>query len=207
MPQLGAQHPVDGRQSHLILAIEDRYDGLTIVIAPRHVSLLAGLAACALLFVGAAALLMVLAFGVTTSEAWPLPRRITGGAVFAFWLSIIFGFFVYQLRRTLNYRTVTITAGLITLSSGPIWPRRQTLQLQPRDGMRVAFREGYYSPWGGKPMREYRIFASGTRGKSDWDVEVIPSFTFSEQEANKLATLMQKFANPHTEEALLNSRL
>ena len=118
-----------------------------------------------------------------------------------------------RMRRAINWRTVTVGDGLVSLAGGPVTPKQKTLQLSNDDGMRVSYRERHLACWWPlrgeehEPVREYCIFVSGTRGKSDWDVELIPPFTLSQHEANKLASLMQKFAYPPTEESMIGSRI
>ena len=165
-----------------------------------------------MVFFGAALLILSLALAITTSDALPLYAQIIQGTVCAIWTAVIFGVVLMQLRRRLNHRTVTVSEGIVTMSSSPIWPGGQTLQLHQNDGMRVAHQQRSACRlampwWRGESMREYGIYVSGTRSKSDWDVELVPPFTLSQHEATRLASLLQKYASPANEEALQGSRL
>ena len=121
-------------------------------------------------------------------------------------------FAVMRMRRHLNFRTVAVADGIITLGSGPIWPTQKTLQLSGSDGMRTGYRTRGLR-WTSRgdeqrePIREYGVYLASKRGKGEWDLEIVPPFTLSQHEAGKLAVLLQKFAYPPTEESLIGSRI
>ena len=211
MPLLSATQLVDGRPTHQILAIEERYESVTIAISPRCVRVSALIGALALIALAAALWMFALAtiFGEGDGS---LGYRLYFAVAITAALAGVLGFLVVRMRKHLNYRKVTVTDGIVTLVGGPIWPAGKTLQLTASDGMRVAYRERGLRRWTlrnerREPIREYGVYVSGTRGKEDWDVEIIPPFTLSQHEASKLAALMQKFAYPLTEEAMIGSRI
>ena len=212
MSHWDATRLVDGRPTHQILAIEERFDSLTIVVAPQRVrtgtvvGLFTLLTLAAMLWM----LLLACALGLAEVSIW---FRASVVGLLTFPPLAVVTVVVSRMRKAMNWRAITVGDGLVTLTSGPIRVAQRTLQLSDRDGMRVSYRERQSWRWWtlrkerGEPVREYCIFVSGTRGKSDWDVELIPPFTLSQQEANKLAQQMQKFAYPLTEEAMIGSRI
>ena len=212
MPLLSATQLVDGRPTHQVLAIEERYDSVTISVAPRHVrtGTAAGLLALFTFTAGLWGLLVACALG--EGEGSFGYRLLVVGLLALPPLAAV-ALLAMRIRKAMNWRTVTVGDGLVTVECGPVWPVQQTLQLSSSDGMRVSYRERRGRRWTllrkeqPEPVREYCIFVSGTRGKSDWDVELIPPFTLSQHEASKLAALMQKFAYPPSEEALIGSRI
>ena len=211
MPFSGNPQLVDGRRTQQILAVEERYDTLTIVVGPRRIGLGWFLGCCVLIFLGAGLIFFLLALVFATTEQWPLQCRVGAGMVAGFWLSVIFAGFVAVVRKELNSQVVTISDGIVTITATPVFPRTQTAQLHPGDCMRVWYVEHRsWLPWPGgrrEGVREYGINASGNRSKSDWNLRIIPPFTLSQKDAQTLATLMQKYATRASDESLIGTRI
>ncbi len=211
MPLVRKGYMVDGRPTHQILAIEERFDSLTIVVGPRRVSIISVFAAVGLLFAG---VLLVLAFVVALSNAgaFGVGFRMLHGGLTSIALVGVWCYLVAQVRRHVNHRTITVTEGIVTITTGPIWPTESTLQLAEGDRMRVSRHERRLRRWAWPKValgsvNEFGVDVWGTRMKNDWDVEIIPPFSISHREAEKLSEVMNKFARLGEKDVLVGSRL
>ena len=182
MPLLlpGATQLVDGRPTHQILAIEERFDSVTIAVAPRRFRALGLLSALALVALATALWLGALAavFGEGTGS---LGYRLSVVTAMSVGLLGVLAFVITRLRKQVNHRAITVADGIVTLTGGPIWPTQKTLQLAAGDRMRAAYRASGTQWWPlrdgqREPIREYGVCVSGTRGKGERDVEIIPPF-------------------------------
>ena len=128
MSHLGATHLVDGRPSHQILAIEERFDSVTIAVAPQRVrtNAIAGLFALLTFAAMLWMLLMACALGKAEVSIWI--RAAVIGLLAIPPLAVI-SLVISRMRKATNWRTITVGDGLVTLASGPIHAAQRTLQL------------------------------------------------------------------------------